>query len=880
MDSLKYDAALDYVRRQIGATSRPLAPDASRAPAVSSLASSMASGLAQRSAWAWLSLALCAATMPFWGGLTGSRVFYIRDLTMVSWGRYLWLRQELLSGSFPLWNSYVGGGQSAVADPLHQLFLVPALAVRLIGGEGTGFNLWVATPFPLAALGAWLFFRRRFAADASALGAIAFSLSGPIVSTGNFPNLSWAAAAIPWVLWAVDRVAATAAPGHIAALAVVVSLQAFAGEPVTLVATLVVGVAFAAVVSGSSSAPLPRRALLTAAASLGVALGLGVAAVQLVPLGSAAAVSERAATVPGDFWSMHPLGLVEMVSLHLFGDFFASQSPEATPWLRILNSGREPFLFSIYIGVPVLGVVLFGAIARGASRWTLFWIAAGATSLLSAFGAHTPVYPFVRDHLPLLPYFRFPATYLAMWSMVVAAATASGWDSMVYGGRGRRFTNARIAAVVLPLTLGALGWLAAGACMILPNASALQFYELAQSLGVADPVGAAAYMLRTLPRAASSVLLLSAATALLVFAGTRIHKRSSLARTALFVLIVADLVGHAWGVNPTIDRRYLGEPDWLRLTHGQPDSRFYVGGKTGGTLDPSDLDASGAYLNPPGLTGSMSRAALSSQANFDPSGWRSREMLSYDLAILWPLDFTLTSRRFFRSGRFERDLFLDRTGVRYRVLPQREAAGRAPMVQVPYLLESFLYDYGTTVAPRAMVISQAKVAGDLERQIETLFTAGWDSRSTVTIEREPAAAGDSRPPVPPSASITTDTANHVVVDAGIGRDGGYVVLLDSYSGDWHATADGRPAAIVRANGLFRAVRLHPGPHVVEFFYRPRALMIGATISAVALALTIGLIAWPLRSRRSDRVGSGAGPGRRTRQDAKATSFSDGPHSVS
>ena len=82
----------------------------------------------------------------------------------------------------------MGGGQSAVADALHQMFLLPAVAVRLIGSEAVGFNLWVATPFPLAALGAWLFFRRRFAPDASALGAIAFSLSGPIVSTGNFPE--------------------------------------------------------------------------------------------------------------------------------------------------------------------------------------------------------------------------------------------------------------------------------------------------------------------------------------------------------------------------------------------------------------------------------------------------------------------------------------------------------------------------------------------------------------------------------------------------------------------------------------------------------------------------------------------------------------------
>jgi len=163
---------------------------------------------------------------------------------------------------------------------------------------------------------------------------------------------------------------------------------------------------------------------------------------------------------------------------------------------------------------------------------------------------------------------------------------------------------------------------------------------------------------------------------------------------------------------------------------------------------------------------------------------------------------------------------------------------------VPYLMDSFLYDYGVDVAPRVMVVSKADVIAQTPKQIAQLFTGEWDVRSTAIIEHEPAAAGETRPPVPPSATIIADTANRVVVDAGVGEAGGYVVLLDSFSDDWHATADRHPATIVRANGLFRAVRLNPGPHVVEFLYRPRAFLAGAAISAGALAMVIGLLAWP------------------------------------
>jgi hypothetical protein len=163
-------------------------------------------------------------------------------------------------------------------------------------------------------------------------------------------------------------------------------------------------------------------------------------------------------------------------------------------------------------------------------------------------------------------------------------------------------------------------------------------------------------------------------------------------------------------------------------------------------------------------------------------------------------------------------------------------------------MDSFLFDYGSQAAPRVAVVSKMQVVGDIRQEIETLFTSGWDVRSTAIIEHEPGPAGDARPAAPPSARIARDTANRVVVQAGVGDAGGYLLLLDSFSDDWRAAVDGRPATIVRANGLFRAVRLNPGPHVVEFRYRPRAFLAGAAASAAALALVLGLLAWPAVAR--------------------------------
>jgi len=52
-----------------------------------------------------------------------------------------------------------------------------------------------------------------------------------------------------------------------------------------------------------------------------------------------------------------------------------------------------------------------------------------------------------------------------------------------------------------------------------------------------------------------------------------------------------------------------------------------------------------------------------------------------------------------------------------------------------------------------------------------------------------------------------------------------------------------------ADALFRAVALEPGQHVVEFRFEPLSHVLGALISALTLALAIGLIVWGQSGRK-------------------------------
>ncbi len=813
-----------------------------------------------RWSWIWALVAMATALVPLTPGLSGSRIFYIRDLSLYFWGRYLWLRHAWQQGEFPFWDPYVGAGQAAVADALHQMFLLPAVLIRLVGSDVLGFNLWVLVPFPLAALGTWLFLSRRFTAQAAALGAIAYSLGGPIYSTANFPNMSWTVATLPWVLWSADRLLATPSARGVGLLALLVAMEACAGEPVTFVASLLLVASFAVTLGGGdrdgarqSTRDRVRRSWWVAA---GVGLGGLLAAVQLVPMMAAAAASDRAHNQMFPlFWSLHPVALLDTVAPKLFGDYFVSQSMTNVPWLPILNSGREPFFFSLYLGVPLLTLALLGLLAGGPRRWSTFWSVAAALALICAFGAYTPIYPWLRTHVSTLQSFRFPAKYAVIAALAVAALAAAGWDALQRfatsspasptsptspgGPASRRLVRALRWATVSAGLAAVIAYSAVAACLYLATPTAFRLFAIARGLGSSNPIGAAEYMLKALPDHAMTLFVVAAITALVFAVAAMRQAWTAAASYALFALIAGDLVVRAWPVNPVFEADWLAQPVWVAPAAADPQARFYIGGKREGTLDVTDPDASRGFLNPPGLIGSASRAALNGQTAFYPSAWQRREMLSYDLSVLWPAEFDIASKRFLAAGADERDRFLRRTGVRYRIMPKARAAERTPLVQMPYYVESYLYDWDGDVRPRATIVSNVRVEPDTVRQLDALF--GPDD---IVVAGEPAVAGRPGEPQVAGATIVEDANERVVVDAATDAAGGYLLLLDSFDAGWRARVDGGDAPIVRANGLFRAVRLAPGRHRVEFTYRPALVAWSGRLSALVLAFVFGLIGWP------------------------------------
>jgi hypothetical protein len=509
-----------------------------------------------------------------------------------------------------------------------------------------------------------------------------------------------------------------------------------------------------------------------------------------------------------------------------------------------LNSDRDPFFYTMYLGVPIL---LLAAVAMLSGRpRTRFWTIVIGACVIASLGPHTPLYPALQALVPPLRTFRFPVKYLSLASLGVATLASLAVQALLEGEVPRR----AVRIVVIGAAAGALvTYVAIAWVLFAPQLPARAFFHLAEWARVPSPVQGAEFLLtRARPLWTSLLLKLIAGTFLLAIAASARRER----RAALAVLAVAgvvDLLASNGGVNPTLQASALADPGWLRLVPRDMHERVYVGGRLEGYVDVFDVDAPKYAAYPDDrFTQMEQRHLVVTELLFSPSGAGVRESLSYDLPLLWSRDFAQALARFKGAPREDRLRYLVRVGTRFAVLPTPPFPGATPLTRLAGTDQLQLYDFNPG-ARRTYVVPDALSGPDLTWQIEGLFQSRFNPASGVLVsERPPPASGTPGVPVPASAEFIEDGLTRVVIRAGLPADG-YLALLDTYTPDWKVDVDGAAAPLMRANALFRAVHLTRGSHVVTFTYHPRKLYLGAGITVLtALALAV----WILVEARSVR----------------------------
>lgn len=148
--------------------------------------------------------------------------------------------------------------------------------------------------------------------------------------------------------------------------------------------------------------------------------------------------------------------------------------------------------------------------------------------------------------------------------------------------------------------------------------------------------------------------------------------------------------------------------------------------------------------------------------------------------------------------------------------------------------------------PEAYLVGKCHhVQSELEAR-QAISAPAFDCRNEVIIEPTGAAVSNADASNEPSLFLplkaVRENANQVAIDYSSAVPA-FMVLTDTFYPGWHATIDGQPTEMFRANYLFRAVHVPSGKHTVQFEYWPFSLVAGlllfscATLAAFIIVLT-------------------------------------------
>ena len=183
-----------------------------------------------------------------------------------------------------------------------------------------------------------------------------------------------------------------------------------------------------------------------------------------------------------------------------------------------------------------------------------------------------------------------------------------------------------------------------------------------------------------------------------------------------------------------------------------------------------------------------------------------------------------------------------------RVLWTPFAPARLPSRKVGDFYRAPLAPY----RPRLSYLRGYRIEPSAERAWARVASGQIDLTREVLLDRRPVPdpAGVEEHPLL-LARLVEDGPERVVAEL-TANFPGLLVLADLDYPGWIAEEGGRTLAILKADGLFRAVALPAGAHRVVFRYRPMSFYAGAAVSVLALFAMLAL--WhagePVRTRKS------------------------------
>jgi hypothetical protein len=388
----------------------------------------------------------------FYSALKGDLALVQGDGWTANLGLRILTGQLLAHGHLPLWNPYIFSGMPLLASVYPGVLYPPNWLFAALS-PGIAMTIVVVTTYHIAMAGAYRYAR---ALGINRVGAIAtgivFAFGGyMVISMGQTSNIA-AAAWLPWILLAVEKLYLQTTRRWAALGAVFIALQFFAGVPqMTWYTALVTGAYF--VYSALIRAPRGSRLGFAITGAWMAVCGAMLCAIQLLPLRELQRQSGRAG-ISYEYFAAYSFPPKQALAL-LFPYFFGGAM---LPPYRVSYWGESGiFITCGYIGLLswLLGLIAVIGWRRQSIVW--FWIATALVSLFLSFGDYLP---FGLNHVlyrtPVYNLFRASYRHMLEFTLAGAVLTGLGINYLALADRKqaiRAFACSAVAMTLIVITI-------------------------------------------------------------------------------------------------------------------------------------------------------------------------------------------------------------------------------------------------------------------------------------------------------------------------------------------------------------------------------------------------------------------------------------------
>ncbi|MDP2470012.1 MAG: YfhO family protein [Candidatus Palauibacterales bacterium] len=747
--------------------------------------------------------------------------FFSRDVAPFFYPMKHFLASTVRSGTLPLWDPWVAGGEPFFAS-LQPGLLYPGSLVLYALPMPAAFDWLIVLHFPLAGAGMALLFRRwGHGWTAAIMGGLVFMLGGFFVSLGNFVNNLQTVAWLPWIFLAWDRVLAGGRIRDLLLFAVLCVVAFLGGEPQMLAVGLLL--VFAHGLFAVEKRDLGRGRQMSAFVIAGV-LAVAMVSVQLLPFAEYMSASVRSLPIDLEYASARSLGPGGALHLLLPPALHSGAYGFST---RFMASSEVPWILSAYAGCITLALAFVGGLKGRGLRWTAFWLTAGVLSILLALGSHSPLYRALFEWVPPFRPFRYPEKFLLIGAIAVSVFAAQGTDRWLATGHpdDRERGALSRAGIWIPVLLVTVTYVALAVILGTATGFLRAACErwLGEALLCADPAVATGLYAAIARRAAGLTLCLAAVTFL--YSSGRL--RRSLASVIIVSLAVVDLATAHREVNPSVESDIYVTPPWTadaldELMVPRGDVRYR--GSPHHAAMGSIVTVRGAW--------ELSNMFLDYQTMGPNVGQIFGFPMQDGLQGVELISVALTNEAAMRAWSDDPLRFLRAMNVGFYA----DATASADSIDGLSLAASHpdlpirVYAVPDPVKRLYLVAAYETREGQaaaLHRVLEPDFPLG----AAVVLETDPGM----RPDPAASGEILSRREGPNRVSARLKASGPMLaVLSDRWYPGWKATVNGDRVPVYRANGVFRAVTVPAGVSDVEFRFAPGSLVLGAAISLVGL----------------------------------------------